>query len=166
MSVGALAVGIVYHVIARLSLDLASVHPSATAISAPAGFAFAAVLVGGYRVVPAIFAAAFFVHALSSGPSYVAAATAAGNALEAFAGCLMVNRLAAGRNAFADPTSVAKFAGIAMFGAAIGATVGCCRRRASSVWVSKSRAWSTTSIGGNLRPYGSRGGSAISPRYS
>jgi signal transduction histidine kinase/ActR/RegA family two-component response regulator len=120
----ALAVGIAYYVIARLSLDLASVHPGATAISPPAGFAFAAVLVGGYRFVPVIFAAAFFVHALSSGPSYVAAATAAGDALEAFAGCLMVNRLAAGRNAFADPTSVAKFTGIAMFGAAIGASVG------------------------------------------
>src|SRR6266700_7721335 len=76
------AVGVVYYLIARLSLDLASVHPSATTISPPAGFAFAAVLVGGYRVLPAIFAAAFFVYALPSGPSYAAAATAAGNAFE------------------------------------------------------------------------------------
>ena len=80
------AVGVVYYLIARLSLDLASVHPSATAISAPAGFAFAAVLIGGYRVVPAIFAA--------------------------------------GRDAFAAPAGIATFAWIAVFAAALGATVG------------------------------------------
>ena len=118
------AVGVVYYLIARLSLDLASVHPSATAISAPAGFAFAAVLIGGYRVVPAIFAAAFFVYALASGPSYVAAAIAVGNALEAFAGCFLLNRFAAGRDAFAAPAGIATFAWIAVFAAALGATVG------------------------------------------
>jgi signal transduction histidine kinase/CheY-like chemotaxis protein len=63
-------------------------------------------------------------HALSLGPSYVAAATAAGNALEAFAGGLLVNRLAAGSHAFAVPSGIAKFAWIAVFAAAIGATVG------------------------------------------
>lgn len=119
----ALAVGVAYYVIARLGLDLASVHPSATVISPSAGFAFAAVLVGGCRFVPAIFAVAFFAHALSSGPSYVAAAAAAGDALEAFAGGLLVNRLA-GRNVFADPTGVAKLAYIATFAAAIGASAG------------------------------------------
>ena len=118
------AVGVVYYLIARLSLDLASVHPSATTISAPAGFAFAAVLIGGYRVVPAIFAAAFFVYALASGPSYVAAAIAVGNALEAFAGCFLLNRFAAGRDAFAAPAGIATFAWIAVFAAALGATVG------------------------------------------
>jgi signal transduction histidine kinase len=118
------AVGVIYYFIARFGLDLASVHPGATAISPAAGFAFAAVLVSGYRAVPAIFAAAFFVYALSSGPSYVAAATAAGNALEAFAGGFLVNSLAAGRNAFAAPIGILKFAWIAIFAAAIGATVG------------------------------------------
>jgi signal transduction histidine kinase len=118
------AVGAIYYFIARFGLDLASVHPSATMISPPAGFAFAAVLVGGCRVVPAIFAAAFLVYALSHGPSYVAAATAAGNALEAFAGGFLVNRLAAGHDAFATPTGIAKFVWIAIFAAAIGATIG------------------------------------------
>jgi signal transduction histidine kinase/CheY-like chemotaxis protein len=118
------AVGAIYYFIARSGLDLASVHPSATVISPPAGFAFAAVLVGGYRVLPAIFVAAFLVYALSPGPSYVAAATAAGNALEAFVGGFLVNRLAAGHDAFATPTGIANFAWIAVFAAAIGATVG------------------------------------------
>ena len=118
------AAGVIYYLIARLNLDIVSVYPNAAAISLPAGFAFAAALVGGYRVVPAIFAAAFFVYALASGPSWVAAATAAGNALEAFAGCFLVNRLAAGRNTFAAPAGIAKFAWISVFAAAIGATVG------------------------------------------
>jgi signal transduction histidine kinase/CheY-like chemotaxis protein len=117
------AVGVIYYLIARLALDIASIYPSATAISPPAGFAFAAVLVAGYRVVPAIFAAAFFFYALASGPSFAAAA-AAGDALEAFAGCFLVNNLAAGRNTFAAPAGIAKFVWIAVFAAAIGATVG------------------------------------------
>src|SRR6266480_134887 len=115
------AVSAIYFLTARFSLDLASVYPSATAIWPPAGFALAAVLLGGYRVVPAIFAAAFLVDALSSGPSY---ATAAGNAFEAFAGGFLVNRWAEGRNAFAAPTRIAKFVLIAMFATAIGASVG------------------------------------------
>jgi signal transduction histidine kinase len=118
------AVGAIYYFIARFGLDLASVHPSVTVISPPAGFAFAAVLVGGYRVVPAVFAAAFLVYVLSHGPSYVAAAAGAGNALEAFVGGFLVNRLAAGHDAFATPTGIAKFAWIAIFAAAVGATVG------------------------------------------
>src|SRR6266568_4001512 len=116
------AVGAIYFFTARFGLDLASVYPSATAIWPPAGFALAAVLLGGYRVVPAIFAAAFLVDALSSGPSYTA--TAAGNAFEAFAGGFLVNRWAEGRNAFAAPTRIAKFVLIAMFATAIGASVG------------------------------------------
>ena len=118
------AVGAIYYFIAYFSLNLALVHPSATVISPQAGFAFAAVLVWGGRVVPAIFAAAFLVYAVSSGPSYVATAIAAGNALEAFVGGFLLNRLAGGHDAFATPTGIAKFAWIAMFAAAIGATVG------------------------------------------
>jgi signal transduction histidine kinase/CheY-like chemotaxis protein len=118
------AVGAIYYFIARFGLDLALIHPSATVISPPAGFAFAAVLVGGYRVVPAIFAAAFLLYALSPGASYIAAVTAAGNALEAFMGGLLVNHLAAGHNAFATPAGIAKFVWIAIFAAAVGATVG------------------------------------------
>ncbi|HYS46097.1 MAG TPA: MASE1 domain-containing protein, partial [Rhizomicrobium sp.] len=118
------AVSAIYFLTARFSLDLASVYPSATAIWPPAGFALAAVLLGGYRVVPAIFAAAFLVNALSSSPNYAAAAIAAGNAFEAFAGGFLVNRWAEGRNAFAAPTRIAKFVLIAMFATAIGASVG------------------------------------------
>src|SRR5882724_567537 len=84
------AVGAIYFFTARFGLDLASVYPSATAIWPPAGFALAAVLLGGYRVVPAIFAAAYLMNDASSVPTHVAVATATGNALEAFAGGFLV----------------------------------------------------------------------------
>ena len=118
------AVGTMYFFLVHFSLELGSVYPGATAIWPPAGFALVAVLLGGYRVVLAIFAAAYVATAVSFGPSYAAAATAAGNAFEAFAGGLLVNWWAGGRNAFAAPTGIAKFVLIAIFAAAIGASVG------------------------------------------
>jgi signal transduction histidine kinase/ActR/RegA family two-component response regulator len=118
------AVGTIYFFLVRLGLELASVYPIATAIWPPAGFALFAVLLGGYRVVPAIFAAAYVANAVSSGPSYAAAATAAGNAFEAFAGGFLVNWWAGGRNAFAVSTGIAKFILIAILAAAISASVG------------------------------------------
>jgi signal transduction histidine kinase/ActR/RegA family two-component response regulator len=118
------AVGTIYFLLVRFGLELASVYPGATAIWPPAAFALAAVLLGGYRVVPAIFAGAYVAHAVSSDQTYAVAATAAGNAFEAFAGGFLVNWWAGGRQAFAVPAGIAKFALIAVVVAAIGASVG------------------------------------------
>jgi len=118
------AVGTIFLYIVRFGLELASTYPAATTIWTPAGFALAAVLLGGYRVVPAIFAAAYVANDASPDPSYAAAATAAGNAFEAFVGAVLVNWWVGGRNAFAVPTGVAKFVLIAIIAAAIGASVG------------------------------------------
>jgi signal transduction histidine kinase/CheY-like chemotaxis protein len=118
------ATGVVYFFVAKFALALASAYPNASAIWPPAGVALAAVLLGGYRVVPAIFAAAFLVNALTSGPTYAAAATAAGNTLEALVGGVLVNRWAAGPSAFAAPGGAARFVLIAMIAATIGASVG------------------------------------------
>jgi signal transduction histidine kinase/CheY-like chemotaxis protein len=117
------AVGAIYFFLARSCLELASTYPAATAIWPPAGFALAAVLLGGYRVVPAIFAAAYLMNDASSVPTHVAVATAAGNALEAFAGGFLVNWWARGRNAFATPGGVAKFMLAAVITATISASV-------------------------------------------
>ena len=108
----------------RFGLELTSVYPGATAIWPPAAFALAAVVLGGYRVVPAIFAAAYGAYAVSSDETYAIAATAAGNAFAAFAGGFLLNWWAGGRQAFAAPTGIAKFALIAVVVAAIGASVG------------------------------------------
>jgi len=119
-----LAVGGIYFVVARSILDVASVYPDATAIWVPAGFAFAAVLLGGYRLVPAVLVASLLVNALRTGWTVAAAATAAANAFEAFAGVYLVNRWADGRDVFATPGAVAGFVLIAMAVAAICAGVG------------------------------------------
>jgi signal transduction histidine kinase/CheY-like chemotaxis protein len=118
------AVGAVYFFLVRFTVEFASVHAGTTAIWPPAGFALAAVLLGGYRLVPAILAAAYVAYADLSAPDYAAATTAAGSAFEAFAGAFLLDRWAGGRNAFAMPIGVGKFALIAMIVAAIGASVG------------------------------------------
>ncbi len=117
------AVGAAYFILARSWLDLVSVHPGAAAFWPPAGFALAAVLLGEYRVVPAIFAAAYAAKSTTWDPDDATAALAAGQAFAAFAGGVLVAWWAGGRNVFALPTCIAKFVLIAAIAAAIGAGV-------------------------------------------
>jgi integral membrane sensor domain MASE1 len=60
-------VGIAYFTFAYLGLRLASINPSATPIWPPTGLAIAAILLWGYRIVPAIFIAAFLINQLTAG---------------------------------------------------------------------------------------------------
>jgi signal transduction histidine kinase/ActR/RegA family two-component response regulator len=117
------AVGAAYYFLARFCRELVSIYPGAGAIWLPAGFALAAVLLAGYRVVPAIFAAAYAANAVSWDPDYATATVAAGHAFAAFAGGLLVNWWAGGRNVFAEPAAIGKFILIAVIAAAIGAGV-------------------------------------------
>jgi hypothetical protein len=84
----------------------------------------AAVLLGGHRLLPAVLAAAVLINTWSSGPTYVVAATSIGAALETFIGCILVNRLAGGRNVFAASTTIAAFVLITIFSTAIYASIG------------------------------------------
>ncbi len=117
-------VGTIYFFLVRFCLELASLYPGASAIWPPAGFALAAVLLGGYRMVPAVFAAGFVANAVSSGPSYATAVTAVANALEVLVGGFLLNWWSEGSKAFAVPTGIAKFVLIAIFATAISASVG------------------------------------------
>ena len=116
-------VGAAYYFLARFCLELASVYPGATAIWPPAGFALAAVVLGGDRLVPAIFAAAYVAKAGSWEPDYATAAMAASDAFQALAGGVLVNWWAGGRKVFAAPAGIGKFLLIAVIAAAIGAGV-------------------------------------------
>ena len=62
-----LAVGVAYLVLAKAGLLLAMVHPSISAIWPATGLAFAAILLWGPRVAPAIFAGAFLANASVGG---------------------------------------------------------------------------------------------------
>ncbi|MBW5434915.1 response regulator [Bradyrhizobium canariense] len=104
------AIGAIYLVLAKGGLTLASIHPSATPIWPPTGVALAAVLLRGYRIWPAIFAAAMIANVTTAGSVATAIAIAAGNSLEAVTGAYFINRWSGGCNTFSKPDSVAKFA--------------------------------------------------------
>jgi signal transduction histidine kinase/CheY-like chemotaxis protein len=109
-TVGLVGIGVIYFALAKGGFALASIHPSATPIWAPTGFALAMVLLRGYRAWPAIFAAALIANATTAGTIATAIAIAIGNSLEAVVGAYLINRWSNGRNTFSTPNSVARFA--------------------------------------------------------
>ena len=84
------AVALAYFVLAKLGLQLASVHPSASPIWAPTGFALAVVLLGGPRLWPAVFIGAFAANATTAGTLETSLLIALGNTLEAVVGGLLI----------------------------------------------------------------------------
>jgi len=106
-------VALAYFVLAKLGLRLASINPSASPIWPPTGIALAAVLLGGYRIWPAIFVGAFAANATTAGTLETSILIALGNTLEGLVGGALINSWSGGRETFATPVRVAKFAIIA-----------------------------------------------------
>src|SRR3989442_66055 len=79
----ALAAG--YFVAGKLGLEVAYVHPSATAVWPPTGLTLAALLLAGYDVWPAILLGAFLVNITTAGSVATSAAIAVGNTLQGLA---------------------------------------------------------------------------------
>ncbi len=107
------AIGIltlVYFAVGKLSLQLAFVHPNASAVWPPAGIALAALLVFGYRTWPAIFLGAFLVNVTTAGNIGTSLCIATGNTLEAVCGAWLVNQFAGGTRIFDRAQDVFKFA--------------------------------------------------------
>jgi len=114
-----------YIVGGKLGLQLASVHPSATAVWPPTGIALAGLLLLGIRVWPVIFISAFLVNVTTAGTMATCLSIAAGNTLEAVVGAWLVNRFASGRRAFNRTPNIFRFAlfgGLA--GTSVSATIG------------------------------------------
>jgi signal transduction histidine kinase len=84
----------VYVVTARLGLLLDAVGGFATLVWPPSGIALAALLIGGYRLWPAIALGAFVVNAWVGAPLAVALGIAVGNTLEAYLGAYLLRRVA------------------------------------------------------------------------
>ncbi len=115
----------VYFVAGKLALNLAFLNSSASAVWPCTGIALAALLIFGYRLWPAIFAAAFLVHFTTAGTALTSLGIATGNTLEALAGCYLVTRFAAGRDAFQRSQTIFKFILLAgMISTAISASIG------------------------------------------
>ena len=122
--VGALGVFVVYFVLAKSGLVLASVHPSATPVWPPTGFAIAVVLLYGYSMAPAIFLGALLANATTAGDLGTSLAIATGNTLECLLAAYVVNRWSDGVRTFETPTAIAKFTLIAVAASAVSASIG------------------------------------------
>ncbi len=89
------------------------INPTATPLWPPTGVALALMLIRGYRIWPAIFVGGFFSTAVGGGALSEAACVALGTPTAALAGTWLINRWSHGRETFATPLDVAKFALIA-----------------------------------------------------
>src|SRR5213594_729459 len=101
---------IIYFIVGKLGLMLASLHASASPVWPSAGIALAATLLFGYRVLPAIFIGAFLVNVTTAGNVATSFAIAIGNTLEALAGAWLVNQFAGGKEFCDRPQGAFKFA--------------------------------------------------------
>ena len=118
-----LGVGGAYYLLDIAAVKVVVAHPNAVALWPPTGLGFAAVMLGGYRMLPAILVAAFLTHAVPFGPSYGAAVIAAGNTLEAFVLGSLVDGWVEGRTTFSTTRGIGRFVPIAMIAAAVGASI-------------------------------------------
>src|SRR5215471_16995639 len=101
-------VAISYFVIAKVSLALASLHPSASPVWPPSGLALASLLLWGNGLWPAIAAGAFVTNATTFGSLSTSALIAGGNTLEALITAALLKRLNA--HLFEGPSEVVLFA--------------------------------------------------------
>jgi diguanylate cyclase (GGDEF)-like protein len=114
-----------YFLAGKLGLSLAYINPSASAVWAPAGIAVAAFLMIGSRVWPAVMLAAFLVNLSTAGSVLTSIAIALGNTAEAALAAYLVNRFAAGRDAFRSSNTVFRFTAIiGLCAAPVSATIG------------------------------------------
>ena len=104
------SIAIIYVALAKLSLALASIHPSATPIWPPTGFALGIVLLLGYGISPAIFLGAFVANVTTAGSIGTSLAIATGNTLESLIGAYLINRWSDGCSTFDTPGGVIRFA--------------------------------------------------------
>lgn len=79
---------------AKIGLQFAYAHEMATLIWMPTGISLAAVLLGGYTLLPGVALGAFLVVATADVPLWVAGAVSVGNTLEAFTGAFFLKRFA------------------------------------------------------------------------
>ncbi len=82
-----------YFATARTGLMMDNYSGFATLVWPPSGIALAALLVGGYRMWPAVFASAFAVNFLAGGPFWVTILMALGNSLEAIVGTYLLHQV-------------------------------------------------------------------------
>src|SRR5215472_232137 len=104
------AAGAAYVLAAKLSLRLATVHPSASPFWPPTGIAIVTLLLLGLRYWPAIFVGAFFANVTTAGSVLTSLGIGAGNCLEAVTAAYLVSRFARGKDVFDSTWGILRFA--------------------------------------------------------
>jgi PAS domain S-box-containing protein len=107
------AVALIYFLLAKAGLQLASIHPNITPVWPPTGFALAVVMLWGYRLWPAILAGAFLANLTTAGTAATSLAIALGNTAECLIAAAMINRWSGGTQTFETPAGVLRFAALA-----------------------------------------------------
>jgi len=107
-----LGLATIYFAAGRLGMRLAFLNASATPVWPSAGIALAAFLILGTRIWPAILLGAFFVNYTAAGALVPSAGIAVSNTLEGLVGAFLINRFANGRECFARPSDIFRFAAI------------------------------------------------------
>jgi len=119
-----LGVAIAYWISARLALHLAFQHTNISPVWPPAGIALAAILLLGYRSVPAVLIGAFLVNYTTGLPVFTSAFISIGNTLEALTGAYLIRRLIPEKRPFEKASSVFLFLLIAVICTMVSATIG------------------------------------------
>src|SRR5262245_5424908 len=118
-------VAVSYFLFAKVSLTLASLHPSASPVWPPSGLALASLLLWGNGLWPAVAAGAFLANAMTFGSLSTSSLIATGNTLEALITAALLKHLKASTQLFEDPPKVVLFACLTLLpGTMISATMG------------------------------------------
>ncbi|MFN0007939.1 MAG: MASE1 domain-containing protein [Planctomycetota bacterium] len=140
----------IYFVVGKLSLQAASVSPSASPVWPTTGLALAALILLGTRHWPAVLVGAFLVNASTLGYAATSFGIAVGNTLEAVLGAALTIRFAHGRRAFDRPFDYLRFVVLAGLSAtAVSATFGVTSLYLGGFaeWPAYSSVWTTWWLG-------------------
>jgi len=103
------ALAVLYFFAGKFGLSLAFVNRSASAVWPPTGLSLAALLLGGRKLWPGVFAGAFLVNITTQGTWLTTLGIATGNTLEAVVAAALVERFAGSASAFERTVNVFKF---------------------------------------------------------
>ncbi|HWH47111.1 MAG TPA: PAS domain S-box protein, partial [Burkholderiales bacterium] len=92
-AVGVAAVALAYFIAARIGFEYAFANPAISTVWPASGIALAAVLLGGMRLLPAVFLGALVANYSLQGSPSVSVVIALGNSLEALLGGLLLRRV-------------------------------------------------------------------------
>ena len=119
-----IALALVYHLAARLGLEMAYVQINTSPVWPPTGIALAALLLFGYRLWPGVSLGVLLGSLLNGAQFNIALGMALGNTLEALAGAYCLKRFFDFHTAMDRIQDVVGLAVVGLFSTAISATLG------------------------------------------